>query len=114
MMTEKNPDQQSVVLAYILFALSVIFPPSSIAGVIVTHIKIGEVQNETCRSHHRWLMRTFWFGVLWAIIGFVTFPLMGIGYLVWLASAIWFLYRMVRGWLNYSENKAMYAAQSLP
>ncbi len=108
-MSSNPSDNQSVVLAYILFAVSVIFPPGSIAGVIVTHIKITEVEDEMLRSHHRWLMRTFWFGVMWAVLGLITFPLMGIGYLIWLISAIWFLYRLVRGWLNYSDNKAMYA-----
>lgn len=109
-MSENKAEQQTVVLAYILYAVSIIFPPGSIAGVIVNHLKINEVENEMVRSHHRWLMRTFWFGVLWAIIGIVTFPLMGIGYLIWVAAAIWFLYRLIRGWLNYSEERAMYEA----
>lgn len=107
-MAEKHPDRQSVILAYILYAISPVFPPGTIAGVIVNHLKIGEVQDALCRSHHRWLMRTFWFGVLWVTLGVLTFLLFGIGYLVWLVSALWFLYRLVRGWLNFSEDKPMY------
>ena len=108
-MTESAPDRQPVVLAYILYAVSVIFPLGSIAGVIVNHLKIGDTQTELARSHHRWLMRTFWFGVLWGVIGFTTFPLFGLGYFIWIAAAIWFLYRLIRGWLNFSEDKPMYS-----
>lgn len=108
-MEEKATDRQSVILAYILYAISPVFPPGTIAGVIVNHLKRAEVSSELCRSHHRWLMRSFWFGVLWVVIGIMTFPLFGIGYVVWLISALWFIYRIVRGWLNFSENKPMYA-----
>lgn len=108
-MSENNSERQPVLLAYILYAVSVIFPLGSLAGVIVNHIKINETQDEMLKSHHRWLMRTFWFSVMWAVIGVVTFPLFGIGYMIWAAAAIWFLYRLIRGWLNFSENASMYA-----
>ena len=79
---------------------------TAIAGVVINHVKLQETTNETARSHHRWLMRTFWFGLLWVVVSTVlTVAFIGvIGYVfVWL----WCLYRIVRGVLVFAEHKAL-------
>jgi uncharacterized membrane protein len=57
-------------------------------------------------SHFRWQIRTFWFGLLWGVIG-AALLLVLVGYFVLLADAIWIIYRVVKGWLNLSDNRPM-------
>ena len=61
-------------------------------------------------SHFTWLIRTFWWSLLWAILGFVfyvTFIGIPIAIIIWIAVAIWVLYRVVKGYLNFKESRAI-------
>ena len=85
----------------------------SIIAVILNYVKRGESHGTWLVSHFRWQIRTFWFGVLWVglCVLFVIFTL-GIGiFFVWIpliVVTIWFVYRIVRGWLQLSARQAMY------
>ena len=94
-------------VVYALQAVSFFIGITFIAGVIVNYIKKPEVEGTWLESHFHWQIRTFWFSVLWSIIGFVLVFVL-IGYLVLAADALWVIYRIVRGWINLSEGKAMY------
>ena len=94
-------------VVYALQAISFVFGITFIAGVIVNYIKQSEVEGTWLESHFLWQIRTFWFSVLWSIIGFVLVFVL-VGYLVLLADAIWVIYRIIKGWMNLSEGKAMY------
>lgn len=86
----------------------------SILAVILNYIKRPEARNTWLESHFQWQIRTFWFGVLWVALCalFVIFTL-GIGVLVvWLPLAvvtIWFVYRVLRGWMRLAARRPMYA-----
>jgi uncharacterized membrane protein len=59
-------------------------------------------------SHFRWRIRT----VLWAAgLYLITSPLwllfLAPGWLAWGLVSIWFLYRVVRGWVNLNGNRPM-------
>lgn len=94
-------------VVYVLQALSFVIGVSFIAAVIVNYVKQSEVEGTWLESHFLWQIRTFWFSVLWSIIGFVLVFVL-VGYLVLLADAIWVIYRIIKGWMNLSEGKAMY------
>jgi uncharacterized membrane protein len=85
----------------------------SIIAVILNYVKRGDVQGTWLESHFRWQIRTFWFGLLWIslCVLFVVFTF-GLGILIaWLPIALvslWFIYRIVRGWLRLNERKPMY------
>jgi uncharacterized membrane protein len=86
----------------------------SIIAVILNYVKRSEARGTWLESHFRWQIRTFWFGLLWVslCILFVVMTL-GLGILVaWLPLTIitvWFIYRIVRGWLALNERRPMYA-----
>lgn len=94
-------------LVYILQAVSFIIGFTFIAAVVINYIKRDELENTWLESHNRWQMRTFWFSLLWSVIGFITL-IVFIGWFILLANAIWVIYRIVRGWINLSEDKEMY------
>ena len=64
-------------------------------------------------SRFRWQIRTFWFGLLWIslCVGFIVMTL-GIGhFFMWLPITLvglWFVYRIVRGWVTLSDGRPMY------
>jgi len=86
----------------------------SIIAVILNYVKRSEVRGTWLESHFRWQIRTFWFGLLWIswCVLFIVLTL-GIGILIaWLPMALvglWFIYRIVRGWIALNDGRAMYA-----
>jgi uncharacterized membrane protein len=90
----------------------------SIIAVILNYVKSGEVRGTWLESHFRWQIRTFWYGLLWvALCGLFVVLTFGIGILIaWLPLAIvgiWFVYRIVRGWLALREGRRMYPTGSV-
>ena len=82
----------------------------SIIAVILNYVKRGEVRGTWLDSHFSWQIRTFWFAVLWLAIGAVLFAtVIGIPFAVvlWFATGIWVLYRIIRGWLALPSQKAL-------
>jgi uncharacterized membrane protein len=85
----------------------------SIIGVILNYVKRGEARGTWVESHFRWQIRTFWFGLVWiaACLLFVV-ATFGLGIiLVWIPMigvGLWFIYRIVRGWLALNDRRPMY------
>jgi uncharacterized membrane protein len=83
-----------------------------IAGLIVAYVKRDDAQGTWVASHLRWLIRTFWYSFLWAVVGGVVLLVLGIiligipiAMLIWAIASIWVLYRVIRGYLLFKDNK---------
>src|SRR5947199_306441 len=101
-------------LVYALQAAGFLLPPVVwIVAVIINYVRKEEVAGTWLESHFRWQIRTFWFGLLWGVIGAVLLLVL-VGYFVLLADAIWIIYRIVKGWLNLSENRPMRSCRVTP
>jgi uncharacterized membrane protein len=79
-----------------------------IVAFVLDLVKKGDADGTWQESHFRWRIRS----VLWAAgLYLVTAPLwlllLAPGWIAWGLVSIWFLYRVVRGWLNLSRNQAM-------
>ena len=86
----------------------------SIIAVILNYVKRSEVRGTWLESHFRWQIRTFWYGLLWvALCVLFVILTLGIGMLIaWIPLGVvglWFIYRIVRGWLALKDRKPMYA-----
>ena len=91
---------------YILYALSYFTGITAIIGIIINNVKKDDVAGTWLESHFRWQIRTFWFGLLWALIGAATVVIL-IGFAVLFANFCWIIYRIVKGWLNLNDHKPM-------
>ena len=92
---------------YILYALSYFTGGlTAIVGVMIDYIKREDAANTWLESHVRWQIRTFWFGLLWAVVGAVTAFLL-VGFAILFANFVWLIYRIVKGWLNLNDGKPM-------
>jgi uncharacterized membrane protein len=75
---------------------------------ILDLVKKGEAQGTWQESHFSWRIRS----VVWAAILYtVTIPLWFLlvvpGWMAWCGISLWFLYRVVRGWMNLNNRKGM-------
>lgn len=79
-----------------------------IVGVIVAYVKREDARDTWLASHLRWLIRTFWFSLVWGIVGgivFVTFIGIPVAILIWAVGSIWVLYRVIKGYLLFKDNR---------
>ena len=90
-------------IVYLLQALGVLtLGIIAVASVILAYIKISDARGTWIESHFRWQISTFWFGLLWTIVGGIL-CLVFIGYIILLANVIWVVYRIIRGWVNLAD-----------
>src|SRR5919204_5047719 len=75
-----------------------------IIAVIVDYVKRDDARGSWLESHFTWQIRTFWWGLLWGVIGGVLLLVL-VGYLVLAANAVWIIYRIVKGWLRLAERR---------
>lgn len=96
--------RNTVHAAYGLYALSLFLGAPLLAGVVIAYLKRRDAAGTFYRSHVDWLIRTFWIAVVVAIIGTVlSIVLIGVPILVLLG--VWFVYRVVKGWLLLAEDR---------
>jgi uncharacterized membrane protein len=82
----------------------------SIIAVILNYVKRSDVRGTWLDSNFSWQIRTFWYALLWLVIGGILFvTVVGIPFAIvlWLATGIWVLYRIIRGWLALSSRRAL-------
>ena len=86
--------QASVVLLIIAFILDL--------------VKKDEAAGTWQASHFGWRIRSvLWAGGLYLVTLPLWFLLVLPGYIAWILISIWFLYRVIRGWLNLNSNQPM-------
>ena len=113
------PREGLVTLAHVIYALHAISAATgllspamiitafltgwpSIIAVILNYVKRSEVRGTWLDSHFSWQIRTFWFALLWLAVGaiaFITVVGIPIALVLWFATGLWVLYRIIRGWL---------------
>jgi uncharacterized membrane protein len=122
----RQPPTTSTLVAYLLFALAAVTQIAGsglvvpaplltivgIIGVVIAYVQRGDARGTWVESHLTWLIRTFWWSTIWAVIGWIVFLLFAIiliglalGPLIWGATAIWVLYRVIRGALLFKDSK---------
>lgn len=96
-------------VAYGLYALGFLTSGflgiATIAAVVLMYLKRSDAAGTVYAGHFDWLLRTFWWALLWlAISGIAT--LIFIGWIGVAATIVWVLYRLIRGWLSLLEGTA--------
>ena len=82
----------------------------SIIPVIVNYVKRPYTEGTLVYSHHTWMIRSFWFYVLWMIVGgalFVTIIGIPLAWLVWAGALLWKAYRLIKGFVDLNNNRPM-------
>lgn len=82
----------------------------SLIAVVLSYAKRGEAAGTFLESHFRWLIRTFWFALPWALLGlllWITFLLIPVAILVWAVTGLWIAYRIARGWIALVQGRPL-------
>jgi uncharacterized membrane protein len=83
----------------------------SIVAVVLNYVTRGDARGTWVYSHYQWQIRTFWYALLWALIGWgLILTLIGavVGMPILIALTLWLLYRIGRGWLRLRDHRPMY------
>ena len=87
------------------------FQPSIVLlliAFIMDLVKRDDAAGTWQASHFSWRIRSvLWAGGLYLLTLPLWFLLVLPGWVAWIAISIWFLYRIVRGWLNLNANRPM-------
>jgi len=121
-----NPPVSATLVVYVLFGIAAIVGIAGhgmavgaplltilgIAAVIIAYVKRDEARGTWLASHITWLIRTFWWSFLWNVIGMLVLFTLGliligipIAYAIWIATTIWVIYRLVKGYLLFKDSK---------
>lgn len=103
----ESETKKYVYAVYILQALSFIFLVTAIIGIIINYVKDEDVKGSWLESHFEWQKKTFWYGLLWILLGVLTAFLL-IGYAVLTVTAVWLIYRIAKGWIFLVDGKELY------
>jgi uncharacterized membrane protein len=90
-----EPGQTNVQVIYILYLVGLVIGISLLIGVVIAYMNRGKVGG-WLESHYTWLIRTFWIGLLYTLISGVLM-VVGIGFLLFLAVAVWLIVRCILG-----------------
>jgi len=118
----RQPPVNAALVVYILFAIAAVaglighgmlvgaplLTLVGIVGVIVAYITRGDGRGTWIESHLTWLIRTFWWSLLWNCLGWiVAVTLIGLplAIAIWVATTIWVIYRVIRGYMLFHESK---------
>jgi uncharacterized membrane protein len=79
-----------------------------IVAFIIDVIKKDDAAGTWQESHFRWRIRSvLWAGGLYVLTMPLWFLFIIPGWIAWVAISIWFLYRVVHGWMNLNKGIAM-------
>ena len=103
-MSDEKSLKTVAMVVYALLAAGFFTGIAWIVAIVIDYVKKDDARGTWLESHYRWQIRTFWWGLLWGVVGTVLLLAL-VGWLVLLAAGIWVIYRIVKGWLALSEGK---------
>jgi uncharacterized membrane protein len=118
----RQPPVNATLIVYALFAIAAIagivghgllvgaplFTLIGIVAVIIAYVARSDARGTWLESHVGWQIRTFWWSLLWTCVGWIfAVTLIGIpvAWVVWVATTIWVLYRVVKGYLRFHQSQ---------
>ena len=79
-----------------------------LAAFVLDLVKKDEARGTWQESHFRWRIRSvLWAGVLYVVTIPLWLLLVVPGWIAWAIISIWFLYRVIRGWLALNGRRPM-------
>jgi uncharacterized membrane protein len=82
----------------------------SFLPLIANYVKRPDTAGTMVYSHHSWMIRSFWFYVLWmtlAVMLAITFVGIPLAIIVAGCAWLWKAYRLIRGFADLNSNRPM-------
>lgn len=90
------PGGDNVKLVYVLYLASVIVGITMLIGLIMAYLNRGKTVGTWVESHYTYLIRTFWIGLLYALIS-ALLMIVVVGFLLIFVVLIWGVVRCIKG-----------------
>ncbi|STZ76064.1 DUF4870 family protein [Bergeriella denitrificans] len=103
---QKDNRRTYMMVIYGLYALSAVTVVSSLVGVIAAYAVRGSMRGTPYENHIRYLIRTFWISAAGYFLGGLTMAL-GVGLLLLFVVSVWFIYRVVAGFVKFYDGKTV-------
>src|SRR6267154_43977 len=107
--TVRHPSEGMITLAHVIYALhafsvltgalsSVLIVTAFVTGwpsiiaVILNYAKRSDVRGTWLDSHFGWQIRTFWYALLWLVVGAMVFSTLAgipVAIVVWMLTGLW-------------------------
>jgi uncharacterized membrane protein len=114
----RQPPATGALVAYILFGIAALVGFAGhgflslvgIVGVIIAYVSRRDLRATWAETHLTWLIRTFWWSLLWNVVGglvvlFTLFLAYPVAWVIWVATAIWVIYRVIRGFILFNDRR---------
>jgi len=90
-----DPGPTNIQVIYILYLVSFVIGISALVGIVLAYMNRGK-SAAWVETHYTWAIRTFWIGIFYALVSTVLM-VVGIGFLLLFAVAVWVVVRVVIG-----------------
>jgi uncharacterized membrane protein len=96
-------------ILYIAHAATFLFSLGlfNVLVLIVNYIRRPETVGTMVYSHHTWMIRSFWWYVLWVAVGWFLWFTVVLPFVVWGLAWVWMAYRIIKGFLDLNNNRPM-------
>lgn len=111
-------DRTMPAVTYALYFLAYATGITVIIGLILAYVQQGSA-GAKMRTHYAFLIRTFWMGIGWALIGgalfvvglplslvLIGFPMMFLAWAIWALLGVWYAIRLVVGVIYLARDEA--------
>jgi uncharacterized membrane protein len=92
-------------VAYALHLFGAVAGLPSIIGTVLNYVRVNRYGG-FYDSHHRWMIRSFWWGLLWFVVGCLTTWIF-IGWAILCVAWIWYVYRHIKGLVALLNGESM-------
>ena len=103
----KTPGDRTVM--HVLYGLHTISPFTmwslALVALVVNYIRKSDEPDLLYLGHHNYMIRTFWWTLLWLLVTGPLWILVIPGWIAYTIIGIWYLYRCIRGWLRFNDNQ---------
>src|SRR5690606_3301678 len=92
-----SSEATQIKIIYVLYLAGFVVGITPIVGLVMAYMARGEAP-PWLDTHYRYVIRTFWIGLLYGFIA-TALTMILIGFVLYLALAVWFIVRCVKGLL---------------
>ena len=80
-------------------------PVTGVAREDFGPVRKADEQDPLYLGHHRYMIRTFWWTLLWLVLTAPLWLLIIPGWIAYIVIGLWYLYRCIRGWIRFNDNQ---------
>jgi uncharacterized membrane protein len=101
---DESGDRILAIVNYVLCFLAISNGITLLIAAILAYVRKDQAQ-PWLKSHFDFQIRTFWYGLVIFVVGFLTLWLLGLGLLIWLLGSIWLVIRAAVGLMRVVDGR---------